>query len=62
MRLADNIHILVWLTVTDCCGIATVTVVAVVADKITRLTDIRAKNALLCGYRAPYNGPTNSEL
>ena len=29
------------------------------ADKIARLTDIRAKNARLCGYRTPYNGPNH---
>ena len=56
MRLADIFHSLVRLTVTDCCGIATVTVMA---DKIARLTDIRANNARLCGYRTPYNAPTN---
>ena len=55
MRLADIFHILVRLTVMDCCGIATVTVMA---DKVARLTDIRAKNARLCGYRTPYNTPT----
>ena len=43
------------LTVTDCCGIVTVTFIA---DEIARLTDIRAKNARLCGYRTPCNGPT----
>ena len=32
--------------------------VTVMADKIARLTDIRAKSARLCGYRTPYNGPT----
>ena len=55
MRLANIFHILVRLTVTDCCRIATVTVMA---DKIDRLTDIRAKNARLCGYLTPKNGPT----
>ena len=43
------------LTVTECCRIATVTVMG---DKIARLTDVRAKNARLCGYRTLYNGPT----
>ena len=41
----DIFHILVRLQVIDCCGIATVTVMA---DKIARLTDIRAKNARSC--------------
>ena len=36
---------LVRLTVTDCCGIAMVT--TAMADKIARLTDIKAKNARL---------------
>ena len=44
------------LTVKDCCRIATITVIA---DKITRLTDIRPKNARLCGYGTPHSGPTS---
>ena len=55
MRFADIFNILVRLTVTHCCGIATVTVMD---NKIARLTDIRPKKARLCGYRTPYNGPT----
>ena len=57
MRLTDIFNILVRLTVTDCCRIATVTDMA---EKIARLTDSKAKNARLCGYRimSPYNGPT----
>ena len=51
----DIFHILVRSTVMDCCGMATVTVMA---DKIARLTDIRVKNARSCGYPALYNGPT----
>ena len=41
-------------TITDCCGIATVTVMV---DKIARLKNIRAKNARLCGCRTAYNEP-----
>ena len=31
-------------------------------DKIARLTDIRAKNERLRGYRTPYNGPTEKKV
>ena len=54
VRLADMFYILVRLTVTDCCRITTVTVMA---DKTARLTDVRAKNALLCGYQHPIMDP-----
>ena len=40
----DIFHILVRLKVTDCCGIATVTVMA---DKIARFTDFRAQKAVM---------------
>ena len=43
MRLADIFHIFVRLTVSHCCAIATVTVMA---GKIARITDIGSKR---CG-------------
>ena len=59
VRLADIFHILVRLTATNCCKIATATIMD---DKIARLTDIRAKNERLFGYRAPYNGTIYADI
>ena len=53
VRLADIFHISVRLTITDCCRIVTVTVMA---EETARLMDIGAKKAKTSDTGTPFNG------